>query len=94
MSVDKDNKKIKNLDCNFGNMKRVFTTCAIDPTDSFAYVGTKTGDVFEINIERALFKRLGPVKKLFSLGVHSLGLLPNGDIIVGAGDGTIAKLSV
>jgi cilia- and flagella-associated protein 52 len=50
--------------------------------------------VFEVSIERAIYKRLGPVSKLFSLGVGTLGLLPNGDILVGAGDGTIAKLSV
>jgi len=50
--------------------------------------------VLEINIERAIYKRLGPIKKLFSLGVETLGILPNGDIIVGAGNGTIAKLSI
>lgn len=47
-----------------------------------------------MSIERAIYKRLGPVSKLFSLGIGTLGLLPNGDIIVGAGDGTIAKLSI
>jgi len=47
-----------------------------------------------VNIERAIFKRLGPINKLFSQGVTCLGLLPNGDIIVGAGDGTLAKLSI
>lgn len=94
LTVDKVNKKIKSLDVNFGNMKRQFTCVAIDPSDTFAYVGTKTGDVLEINIERAIFKRLGPVKKLFSLGVGTLGILPNGDILVGAGDGTLAKISI
>ena len=82
------------MDVNFGNMKRQFTCVAIDPSDTFAYVGTKTGDVLEINIDRAIFKRLGPVKKLFSLGVGTLGILPNGDILVGAGDGTLAKISI
>lgn len=94
LTVDKVNKKIKSLDVNFGNMKRQFTCVAIDPSDTFAYVGTKTGDVLEINIDRAIFKRLGPVKKLFSLGVGTLGILPNGDILVGAGDGTLAKISI
>jgi len=75
-------------------MKRQFTCCAIDPTDTYCYCGTKTGDVLEINISRAIFKRLGPVKKLFSQGIGTIGLLPNGDIIVGAGDGTLAKLSI
>lgn len=49
---------------------------------------------FQISIERAIYKRLGPVSKLFSLGIGTIGLLPNGDIIVGAGDGTLAKLSI
>lgn len=75
-------------------MKRHFTCAVIDSSDSFAYCGTKTGDVLEINIERAIYKRLGPINKLFSLGVTCIGLLPNGDIIVGAGDGTLAKLSI
>lgn len=66
----------------------------IDPSDTFCYCGTKTGDVLEVNLERAIYKRLGPVKKLFSLGIGTIGLLPNGDIIVGSGDGTVAKLSI
>jgi hypothetical protein len=45
-------------------------------------------------LDRAIYKRLAPVKKLFSLGVVCIGLLPNGDIIVGAGDGCIAKISI
>lgn len=49
-----------------GHIKRIFTCCIIDPTDSFAYLGTKTGDMVEIALERALFKRIGPTKKLFS----------------------------
>ena len=48
----------------------------------------------QVNIERAIFKRVGPIKKLFSLGVTCLGLLPNGDIICGAGDGSLTKLSI
>jgi cilia- and flagella-associated protein 52 len=39
-----------------------------------------------------LFKRFGPIKRLFSQGVNNINLLSNGDIILGAGDGTIAKV--
>jgi len=28
------------------------------------------------------------------MGVGTLGILPNGDIIVGSGDGNLAKLSI
>lgn len=82
------------VDVNFGNVKRHFTCCAIDFKDTYCYVGTKTGDIFEINIEKAIYKRLGPVKKLFSMGVSTLRILPNGDIVAGAGDGTIGKISI
>jgi hypothetical protein len=49
-----------------GQIKRIFQCVVIDPTDSFAYLGTKTGDIVEISLERALFKRFGPIKRLFS----------------------------
>jgi hypothetical protein len=39
-------------------MKRTFTTAIIEASDEFAYCGTKTGDVLEINIARAIFKVL------------------------------------
>ena len=94
MIIDRENRKIRTLDANFGNMKRDFNCAIIDNNDEYVYAGTKTGDVLEVNIEKAIFKRVGPVKKLFSLGVRSLGILPNGDLIVGAGDGQIAKLSI
>ena len=50
--------------------------------------------MLEISIEKAIFKRVGPVGKLFSLGVECLDVLPNGDIVVGAGSGAISKLSI
>jgi cilia- and flagella-associated protein 52 len=53
-----------------GSIKRIFTCCTIDPTDSYAFLGTKTGDIIEISLERALYKRIGPVKKLFSQGIN------------------------
>lgn len=73
-------------------MKRQITNVVIDPTDSLAYGCTKTGDILELSLQKGVFKRLGPVKKLFSLGVTCIALLLNGDIIVGCGDGTVAKI--
>jgi len=37
---------------------------------------------------------MAPFGKNFPLGVKSISILPNGDLIVGAGDGTIAKISI
>ena len=39
-----------------------------------------------------MYKRLGPIKTLFSQGIMCIDMLLNGDIIVGCGDGTIAKI--
>ena len=36
------------MDVNFGNMKRTFLSASIDHSDTFAYCGTKTGDVLEV----------------------------------------------
>jgi len=76
-----------------GQIKRKFQCVVIDPTDTSAYMGTLTGDIIEINLERQLYKRIGPAKRLFQQGINVLSLLSNGDLIVGAGDGTIAKIA-
>lgn len=85
LTIDQVYKKILSLNANFGNVKRHFTCAAIDYSDSYVYCGTKTGDVFEVNIDKAIYKRVGPVKKLFSLGISCIKILPNGDLIIGTG---------
>eukprot|EP00744_Colponema_vietnamica_P001007 GILI01001730.1.p1 GENE.GILI01001730.1~~GILI01001730.1.p1 ORF type:complete len:617 (-),score=150.79 GILI01001730.1:220-2070(-) len=92
-SFDYNAKKVRPTDCNLGPLKRQIATISITPDDRFAFCGTKTGDLLEVNVERALFKRSGPAKKIFSLGILTTALLPNGDILIGTGDGTIAKLN-
>lgn len=94
LTIDKQNKKIVSLDVNFGNTKRVFTCSAIDQNDQYGYAATKTGDFYEIALDKAIFKRVGPVKKLFSLGISSIKQLPDGDLIIGAGDGTLGRVSI
>ena len=67
----------------------------LDPLDNYGYFGTKTGDILEIDLKNAIYKRLGPLKTSFpqfSLGVNTIKILPNSDLIVGTGDGTIAKI--
>lgn len=85
-------KKVQFNEILMNSIRRVFTCCVIDPTDQFAYVGTSTGDIVEIGLDRNLFKRLGPAKRLFSQGINSINLLANGDLLLGAGDGCIAKV--
>lgn len=76
-----------------GKIKRNFTCIAIDFNDEMAYLGTRTGDIIEIDLVRSLFKRIGPAKRLFSLGINCIDLLQSGDLLIGAGDGTIARVN-
>lgn len=92
-TVDLVAKKVAFQDINMGQIKRKFQCVIIDPTDTSAYMGTLTGDIIEINLERQLYKRIGPAKRLFQQGINVLSLLSNGDLLVGAGDGTIAKIA-
>lgn len=89
---DFNTKKILFQDIIMGKIKRIFTCITIDPKDEFAFLGTRTGDIIEIDLQRCLFKRIGPAKRLFSLGINVINLLRSGDLLIGAGDGTIAKI--
>lgn len=90
--VDYVKKKLLPIDVNFGNLKRQITCIAIDPLDKLGYFGTKTGDILEIDLKNAIYKRIGPLNKLFSQGITLLKMLPNSDLIVGTGDGLLAKV--
>jgi hypothetical protein len=86
-------KRLDFVDISMGNLRRNICSVVVDDTDQFAYAGTKTGDILEFGLERALYKRSGPVRNLISQGVNCMGLLANGDLLIGAGDGTVAKMS-
>ena len=91
--LDLVQKKVSYNEILMNQIKRVFTSCVIDPTDSFAYLGTKTGDIVEISLTHNIYKRIGPPKRLFSQGINQIHLLNNGDLLLGAGDGTLAKVN-
>jgi len=61
----------------------------VSPDDKFFYCGTTTGDILAINMVTNTFQLVGPEKDRFSQGVTSLAVLPSGEFVVGAGDGTI-----
>ena len=92
--VDYEQKKILFQDLTMGQIKRIYQCIVITEDDKSAFLGTLTGDIIEIGLERRLFKRVGPGNMLFSQGINCLQLLPNGDLLVGAGDGTIAKMLI
>jgi len=88
---DLANKKLRPTAANLGQTKRVTTNVLLDPEDTFVYCGTSSGDLLEVSLDRALFKRLAP-RKCFSLGITCSAQLPDGDMLVGTGDGTVARI--
>ena len=64
--VDYVQKKILYQDLQMGQIKRRFQCITITPDDTSAFLGTLTGDIVEIDLNRRLFKRIGPAKRLFS----------------------------
>ena len=86
-------KKIAFNDIGTGTIKRKYNCIEIMSDDSSAFLGTLTGDIIEIDLQRQLFKKIGPAKGCFQQGINVVSILPNADLLIGAGDGTIAKIS-
>lgn len=89
---DLPNKKLRPTQAALGQMKRVTTNLLLSADDSLVYCGTQTGDLLEVRMDRALFTKSTP-KTPFSLGITCSTLLPSGDMLVGTGDGTVARLA-
>ncbi|KAI9220863.1 WD40-repeat-containing domain protein [Blastocladiella britannica] len=90
-------RKVKPTDCQMGTIKRIVKCLCLDERDEFMYCGTSTGDLLQVAVATRLFKQAGPNKEkdIFSLGIVSCAITLDGDgILVGAGDGTVALLSL
>ena len=85
--------KMSSTDMAIGHLKRFINCVTVDPSDTFAYCGTRTGDLLEVYLEKATFKRLGPVNRIFVGGISKIVCSITKDLIVGAGDGSLAKIN-
>lgn len=94
---DLANKKLRPTQVNMGISRRVTTNIVVERSDEVAYCGTQTGDLLEVALESALFKRScgapGGSNKLFSQGITCSRSLPEGDLLIGTGDGSIARIN-
>ena len=90
--LDLPNRKIRPTDCNMGQLKRIIKCIKVAEDDQSFYCGTTSGDILEINMKTRLFRHYGPQKEKFSLGIQALQILKTGDVLIGAGDGTVALL--
>ena len=93
-TLDDATQKLSQDLVSMGSLKRTFLTLAISPDDRFCYCGTQTGDLVEVDLARRLQRRLGPVKTQFPQGIVSSCLIPNGDLLIGTGEGIVAKVAL
>lgn len=103
--IDFSLPKLHMMDAKLGNIRRVFWTLSITHDDHFAYLGTSTGDVVKICIDRneilsfkdpdvTVPQMVGVTKDKLAAGVKSVlcVLNPstgNTNVLVGAGDGSL-----
>lgn len=90
---DEVKKKLTSEAVNLGSLKRSFTCVRVNVDDSIAYCGTQSGDLVEVGLPQSIQKRIGPVKTQFPQGISVCALIPQGDLLVGTGEGVIAKIS-
>lgn len=107
--LDASLPKLHHMDAKIGNVRRVFQCLAIAADDHHAFLGTQTGDVFKVKIDRNEIRppnepdTVFPVmsecsRERFAKGVHCLVCMLNPstgatNILVGAGDGTLTYLN-
>ncbi len=72
-----------------GHLKRQFSALLIDPSDTFIYGATRSGDFLEVSIDTATFTRIGPLKKMVGAGIRTFRYLQNGSFLIGGGDGKV-----
>lgn len=107
--VDFSLPKLHAVDAKLSNVRRVFTAVDIDKTDEFAYLGTTTGDIFKVKIERDEVRSHSDPDSIVPMmtacskerlvgGIQTLCCIDSPstgkmNIVVGAGDGVIVYLN-
>mmetsp|Transcript_35350 Transcript_35350/g.76251 ORF Transcript_35350/g.76251 Transcript_35350/m.76251 type:complete len:656 (-) Transcript_35350:164-2131(-) len=101
--------KLHAMDCKVGSLRRVFLSITIEDNDKIAYLGSTTGDVVKISIDRNDIKSfkdpddtvptmLGLTEHRFAKGASVVCCMVNPatgntNVLVGAGDGTLAFIN-
>lgn len=107
--LDASLPKLHYMDAKLGAVRRVYQCITIADDDHFAFLGTQTGDVFKVKIDRNEIRppndpdTIFPVmsecsRDRFAKGVHCVMCIRNPstghtNILVGAGDGTLSYLN-
>jgi len=91
-TLDRAKGKLQSLDCQLAQHKRFINCVTLDANDESIYCGTRTGDILEIIVETAGYRRCGPVQKIFHGGIHQINAAFPDTLIVSTAQGKIAKI--
>lgn len=91
-TFDLPNKKLRSSEVKLGATRRITSNVLFSAEDDMVYCGTTTGDIMQINMMTYLFKTAFP-KNHFPKGSTCSAMLPDGDLLVGTGGGTIARIA-
>ena len=72
-----------------GGIIRTFNCIDLSPDTAFLLLGTAGGEMMTFRRDSEVFRACIPI---CSSGVQSLAALPDGDVIIGGGDGSIKRL--
>lgn len=68
------------------------TCLSIDKTDTVAYCGSRYGDILEIILDGARFKRTGPLHRIFKGGINQISSKFDKYLAVACADGSLARI--
>lgn len=91
--LDPNTNKLTVTDCQLAHNKRFINCVTIAPEDTFVYCGTRTGDILEIYIDTASYKRTGPVHKIFRGGIHQINAVFGNSLIVSTAEGVLGRIN-
>jgi len=82
--------KMDAKDVTVRGLRRLFKCIVVSEDDEVAYCGTKSGDIVAISLAQAALKMVGPERMNFAKGINAMALTADGNLVVGAADGTVA----
>ena len=96
--LDALGKRLEPTDVNLGKLVRTFRSIAIDSRDKYAYVGTDTGDLLQVELLLESTNRANSIPKFnkasqhrYTMGIRAVQLR-GGTVVVGCGDGCLVML--
>jgi len=92
-TLDKNASRLSAVDCQLAQHKRFINCVTVDPTDTYIFCGTRSGDILEILVDTVSYRRCGPVQKVFQGGIHQINCAFDGSLIVSTAGGVLGRVN-